>query len=105
MSSFHGSFLFPSVSLSPSDLRGGGAVHCPKLLKLSRDILRSVDATKCDGAELLGLYSRNKMLYDFVQSFEMFQPGIEPMTSCFKLLPFTSTPLRRMHIWIQSGCV
>ena len=26
MSSFHGSFLFPSVSLSPSDLRGGGTV-------------------------------------------------------------------------------
>ena len=24
MSSFHESFLFPSVSLSPSDLRGGG---------------------------------------------------------------------------------
>ena len=58
MSSFYGPFLFPSVSLSPSDLRRGGAVHCPKLLKLSRDILRSVDATKCDGAELLGLYSR-----------------------------------------------
>ena len=80
---------------------GGGAVHCPKLLKLSRDILRSVDATKCDGAELLGLYSRNKMLYDFVQSFEMFQPGIEPMTSYLELLPITSTPLRHMHICMQ----
>ena len=44
-------------------------VHCPKLLKLSRDILRSVDATKCNGAELLGLYSRNKMLYGFVFEF------------------------------------
>ena len=45
------------------------STHCPKLLKLSRDILRSVDATKCNGAELLGLYSRNKMLYGFVFEF------------------------------------
>ncbi len=35
------------------------APHCPKFTKLSRDILRSVDATKCNGAELLGLFSRN----------------------------------------------
>ena len=33
-------------------------VHCPKFLKFSRDMLRSVDATKLNGAELLGLFSR-----------------------------------------------
>ena len=36
----------------------GKTIHCPKFLKLSRDILRSVDATKWHGAELLGLFSR-----------------------------------------------
>ena len=34
------------------------AVHCPKFLQLSHDILRSVDATKWNGAELLGLFFR-----------------------------------------------
>ena len=33
-------------------------LHCPKFLKFSRDMLRSVDATKLNGAELLGLFSR-----------------------------------------------
>ena len=43
--------------------------HCPKLLKLSRDILRSVDATKLNEAELLGLFFRITfwtVLYFFV---------------------------------------
>ena len=47
---------------------------------------QSVMERNCLG--FIPAYSRNKMLYDFVQSFEMFQPGIEPMTSCFELLPF-----------------
>ena len=50
---------------------------------------QSVMERNCLG--FIPAYSRNKMLYDFVQSFEMFQPGIEPITSCFELLPFTST--------------
>ena len=32
--------------------------HCPKYLKLSRDILQSVDATKLNGAEWLGPFFR-----------------------------------------------
>ena len=41
MSSFHGSFLFPSVSLSPSDLRGGGTVdHTSHVMaKKRREVL------------------------------------------------------------------
>ena len=62
---------------------------------------QSVMERNCLG--FIPAYSRNKMLYDFVQSFEMFQPGIEPKTSCFELLPFTSTPLRHMHICMQSS--
>ena len=45
------------------------SMHCPKLLKLSRDILRSVDATKLNEAELLGLFFRITfwtVLYFFV---------------------------------------
>ena len=43
MSSFHGSFLFPSVSLSPSDLRRGGTVdHTGYVMAKNAEVYRSL---------------------------------------------------------------
>ena len=96
------SWVLPlSFCLSFSLLPPGGGLYT--VLNYSSFLEICVMERNCLG--FIPAYSRNKMLYDFVQSFEMFQPGIEPMTSCFKLLPFTSTPLWRMHVCIQSGCV
>ena len=71
--------------------------HCPKFLKLSRDILRSEDATKWNGEELLGLFFRITFWTDlwflnelqnilrissqgFLQAQNVYLIGNEPMT-------------------------
>ena len=48
----------PANNSTESLLKNIWSPHCPKFLKLSWDMLQSVDATKLNGAKLLRLFSR-----------------------------------------------
>ena len=65
---------------------------------MERNCLGFIPAIKCYMVLSLSSTIYYGTVCGFVQSIEKFLPGIKPMTSCFELLPSTSTPLRHVHI-------
>ena len=68
---------------------------------MERNCLGFIPAIKCYMVLSLSSTIYYGTVCGFVQSIEKFLPGIKPMTSCYELLPSTSTPLRHIHIVLQ----
>ena len=68
---------------------------------MERNCLGFIPAIKCYMVLSLSSTIYYGTVCGFVQSIEKFLPGIKPMTSCYELLPSTSTPLQHMLVILQ----